>query len=508
MSSLLFVNPNGAIWSQTIHKLSLKISDVRIFGIASPDFRKSLNCPYLATWINSIDFASTNYAKQPLDSNSLSPFQQFLRQDTHCIHDLISYVYPHIELLLRHRTGLNWNEHEILETIMLYISQSLYFLEFTNPSLVIFGTTPHAGWDNVFLLLCERLGINYIFNEPSLIFPFSYMSCGVPGKNANPVCRSEYISSDLSSNSLTQLERTIDSLKRQNLSRRFLPNYLRGFVKFEPFSLFNSFCSTLYGLCLTSIDPVLSVGSLHKYRDLPYGSSVSLFGRLLFYTSLFLRILCAYAQSRKFICRAPLSYIFKKPFIAYFPPFQIEFTSLPSQGLDFSQQACIHRISACMPPEFNLYVKDHPWTFSFVSSSLTSRSPSFYRSLAKYSVRFLPSNVSPFRIFSDPNCRGVVNNGSTVALEAMALGVPVYETCHTYLTPLSCVRSIRDLLQPYQANPSAINPLEEYKSYLEKYCFEFWTGEHEYLLNDELIDVYSNQMSDFLQSYYESISRS
>jgi len=506
MSSLLFVNPSGSIWSSTIQKLSREILDVRICGISSPEFYGSLDRNNLSIWVHSIDFASLRYANHIFDGNSLSPYQYFLRQGSDYVDNLIFSIYPHVELLLRHRTGLNWNEHEVLETITMYISQALYFLELTKPSLVVFGTVPHAGWDNVFLLLCDHLGIEFIFNEPSLIYPFSYMSSGIPGKDVTHVCRSEYLSSSLSASSLDQLNDTVDSLKSQNLTRRFLPNYLRGFARFEPFSLLNSFCSTLYGLCLTSFNSVLSTGSLHKYSDRPYGFHASLVARLFFYSALFLRILRSYVQTRKFICRTPLSRLFKKPFIAYFPSFQIEYTSLPCQGLAFSHQACIHKINAFLPPGLNLFVKDHPWSYSFLSSSLTSRCRSFYNSLSRYSLKFLPSDVSPYKIFSNPNCKGVVVNGSTVALEAIASGIPVYETCVTHLTPLSFVKPIDQLLQAENLDaPCPSNPLEEYKSYLMKYCFEFWVGSHEYMLNDGLIEIYSMQMSRFLLSYHAAI---
>jgi hypothetical protein len=509
MSSLLFVNPTGNIWLSTIQKLAGKNLDLSISGISSPDFYDSLNCPNLSIWVKSIDFASTNYAVSRSDHQSSTPFQEFLRQDADFIDDLLFYIYPHIEPLLRHRSGLNWSEHEILETITLYISQSLYFLDLINPSLVVFGTIPHAAWDNVLLLLCERSAINYIFNEPSLVYPFSYMSSGVPGKHVRPVCRSTYISTDLSSYSLSQLDNTMVSLKEQNHSRRFIPNYLRGFVKYEPLSLVKSFCSTLYGAFITSSDSVLSTGSLHKYRDLPYGISVSLFRRFLLYSTLFLSILRSYLYSRIHITRDPLNTILEKPFIAYFPSFQIEYTSLPAQGFNFSHQICIHKITSCLPSDHSLLVKDHPWTFSFISSSLTSRSRSFYKSLSRYPLMFLPSYISPFSILSAPNCRGVVVNGSTVALEAMALGVPVYETCPTYLTPLSCVKPVAHLFKDEQLRHLDLkNPLDEYRSHLLQYCFEFWVGSHEYMHNDDLIEVYSSQMSDFLLSYHTTTCKS
>ena len=169
--------------------------------------------------------------------------------------------------------------------------------------------------------------------------------------------------------------------------------------RYEPYSLLISLIGAFYGVFKSMNKKILWAGSLHKYKNYPFGTSLSFVKRLIFYFSLYFKVICHYIYSRFFIDRENLDLLLTKPFFAFFPSYQIEYTSLPTQGWDFSHLRCIDKIFSHIPDGCNLITKDHPWTFSFISSSLTARNQSYYRSVLKYGINFLQSTISPYQIF-------------------------------------------------------------------------------------------------------------
>ena len=504
MPNLLIVNPSAQLWEKTINNLSFLSRNIKLFLISSDDFKSRIEFE-TSGFVNSTHFSSTFFAFSKISDNPYSPYQLFLREFYGESVSILDFVYPHIEPLLRHRTGLHWDEHEILKSITAYVAQSIYIINNYNLALVLFATIPHSASDLTLLLLCDLFKVPYLFVEPSLVFPFSYVSTGIPGRNVKPILRKDFLNDTISSSSISHLKSTLKSLNSQSSGKRFIPNYITEFVKFEPFSLASSLLRSLYGVFKSRDDKFLSAGSLHKYRHYPFGTPVSIFKRFVFYFSLYLRVFYRYIYSRFFIDRNKLDLLFSRPFFAYFPNFQIEYSSLPSQGWDFSQLRCIDKIFSHIPDDCNLLVKDHPWTFSFISSSLTLRNPSFYRSLLNYNISFLPSIISPFQIFSHSNCMGIIVNGSTVALEAMVVGIPIYETIPTYLSQYSSIYPLSDLSITRNKEVNSCNSLPEYCQYLIDNCFEFWVGEHFHMFNSFDIDVSSTQMGEFIYRYIASL---
>jgi hypothetical protein len=109
--------------------------------------------------------------------------------------------------------------------------------------------------------------------------------------------------------------------------------------------------------------------------------------------------------------------------LTYFLHFEPELTSLPTSGIHFDQTLVIRAIALSLPEGWRLEVREHPAQATFVARGYRGRSRLFYDE-----IRALPKTT--FQSHSDSiysvikKSSAVATLGGTVAIEAMALGVP------------------------------------------------------------------------------------
>jgi hypothetical protein len=116
---------------------------------------------------------------------------------------------------------------------------------------------------------------------------------------------------------------------------------------------------------------------------------------------------------------------FSKRYVYVPLQFQPEASSVPSSGVFCNQLLMVQLLSACLPPDILLYVKEYPRQKAF------GRDMQFYRDLlAVRGVRFVPRDTSTYRLME--GALAVATGTSTAGFEALFRGKPVLMFGHDY----------------------------------------------------------------------------
>lgn len=104
--------------------------------------------------------------------------------------------------------------------------------------------------------------------------------------------------------------------------------------------------------------------------------------------------------------------------------YQPELTSFPLGGFYNNQHAMVMLLSAVIPDDWKVVVKEHPTTFAYVKKNMTLfRSSEFYRSLRKIDkVQVVDHTVDSFNLVDASTC--VATLTGTLGFEAVLRGKP------------------------------------------------------------------------------------
>ena len=507
MVNILFVNTNGVLWHEVVDKLvNTNNFEITIISEFIPDSQKK--DPRILH-INSCSLLTGKYALDNINPKTkLSLFYSYLSEKSSFLNDNIDEFYSYIEPLMRHRTGFqNWSEQEIVFYIELWLSQADFILNSKTFDILLFPSAPHAFFDNILLLLASKFSTKCLTIEASAIFPISYLIEGYTDSYDNlinlPTFKQLNESEKLADSYIFSYSR---SLYEQSDKKRFTPSYVPKIGELH--SLLINYIGTIKSVFYNIyVSKRSSTGVLHKSPNSFYWSKKSFSWYFIFYTNILFKTLISYFRS--IIHMLPLEYVTRKPFIAYFPPFQIENTSMPLHGWDFSAIRVLDKIRATIGQDILIVCKNHPVQFSYLSSSPSSRDKLFYARAKEIGCLFAKSSTTSYSLFSHKNCIAVVCNGSTVALEAVAHGKPVFETVSTPYTPWKFVHPLSCFSMDYIHNLNLKDlqgKLSDYLSNISKQNLIFWPHECHPSVNISTKNTFSSNLVAYLQFLYTSVA--
>ncbi len=135
-----------------------------------------------------------------------------------------------------------------------------------------------------------------------------------------------------------------------------------------------------------------------------------------------------------------------KPFVYIALHYQPEATTLPLSGAYVEQERIVQLLAVCLPPEINIYVKEHP------AQGERCRSEQFYQSLLVLpSVTFIPRDTDTYQLVD--RCLAVATGTGTVGFEAMMRLKPVLmfgHFPHQYAPGIHCIRTAEDCKRAIQ----------------------------------------------------------
>lgn len=302
------------------------------------------------------------------------------------------------------------------------------------PELVISAVVPHRVYDYVLYLLCHHHGIPYISFRSSIfkgrIVPLTDVS------TIGNIFDAEYKKCYQNASGAKELWTQIDS----NIYETYLKvqkSYAEGQPEYMHFHYSthkkNDGFAALFKTLLSDIrkQKKLYFGSegqllkgINYYHKHPLKSiensrfSFVSYSRLKLKTNNYKKSLKKYYHSKAVVPD------YEKPYVILPLHYQPEMTSNPSGDIFVDQMLCVDVLDKHLPPDFTIYVKEHPVQFQAHREGHTSRIKEFYDDLLRYKrVKLVPLNIDSFTLIR--NSIAIATVTGTAGWEGMVLGKPV-----------------------------------------------------------------------------------
>jgi len=130
--------------------------------------------------------------------------------------------------------------------------------------------------------------------------------------------------------------------------------------------------------------------------------------------------------------------------ITFFLHYEPEMTSIPDAQFHGDQLGMVRALSVAAPPEFNIFVREHPSQTLFSTRGFLGRDLSFYEELSALPNVFLLTSKTPY-IDIIKQSRMVATLTGTVAVEASLVGVPALVFGRAWYEGLRGCYQVRDL---------------------------------------------------------------
>jgi len=330
-------------------------------------------------------------------------------------------------------------------------------LDHFQPDIYFNPSTPHQVYDYVLYILCRRRGIKTIlFSDPfaiNFLYPMEDFKAGSPrilksyqDKIAQGIPSTVVLSEGTESRLQALLGKyeaarhaSVGNLLDQDRTR---PSFVLDLAKHALFYI--KYAIQVLKGNLSVKDFRASETALHELR-------------LLFHrdigSRLWTRRLKRYYRSRAHPVDTNCSYIY----VALH--FQPELSTSPEGGMFVDQFLMVNLLSKAAPPDWLIYVKEHPVQFtSLWGANKSARSLDFYSDLESLpNVRLVSLESSPFELID--NAKAVASISGTSCWEAVLRGVPALVFGHTWYngcegvfftsTLHDCQNAIRKIQQGY-----------------------------------------------------------
>lgn len=343
------------------------------------------------------------------------------------------------------------------------------YLKMYKPDIVIGAIVPHRAYDYPLYLLCKDLGIPFLFFKNS-----SFRGRIVHAKDIYSV--SDEISNDY--NSYRNSNLTVDDIMSE-LDSDILdgykkvqgdysvgePDYMKGHVKREKQeSNFIGLSKRLFHLILNSKEKYLGKdGYLLKGIPSYYKESEKSIeeSRLSLYAHIRRKKkgVSIKKKLKDHYTSLTTEPDFNETFVFLPLHYQPEMTSSPSGDIFVDQLLCVDVLASNLPPNYKIYIKEHPSQFRAHTEGHTSRIREFYDDLLKYrKVKLLPLSTDPFEMIN--KSKAVATITGTVGWEAMVLKKPVI------IFGLSWYETYQGVHKVYDQKSAG-----EIQSFIENFCF-------------------------------------
>lgn len=302
--------------------------------------------------------------------------------------------------------------------------------EMLKPDCVIAAVMPHRVFDYALYLLCQWHGVPYVFFDHTplsnrFIVMDNVLSTGdmfVEEYHAfeKKDCPEKYVSQDIKDN-MTRLLSDYKSaepeyMKKQTIANKRSSSYLGKLSRLVA----RVVKSSSYYL---GKDGVFRNGirSYYKREDCqleivryPYWRFV----RKKLQAQNYMRRLRAYYESKT--TEIPED----EKYVVYFMHYQPEATTCPAANIYVDQQLCVDTLLRNLPPDYKVYVKEHPSQFAARMEGHTSRMSTFYDDIsANNRVRLVSLKKNSFSLIEKASA--VATGTGTVGWEAIVRGKPV-----------------------------------------------------------------------------------
>ena len=302
--------------------------------------------------------------------------------------DVIKYVlnnentalfYDRTTILPKYGLGIN----NFYRNISNLVCEYLVFYKIAMPDFIFSASTPHEIRSWVRCMVADYLGIDVLVFEVRPLQLFGYLTIGF--KKDRKICaiKKEFNTIDLD-NSYAYVEKYIS--KTQGDYADGMPYYLKISINKNKKKYYNFWQDVLI------------------WKKRPH--------------VIYNKYIC-YSEYKK-ISIIPES---NKKYLIFYLQYQPEQTSLP-EGYGFTQQIiAIKCLRICTPRDINIYVKEHPATFTEYCSS-SQRHPTFYKDINSIDgVSLVKLEIDSFSLI-DSSIATVTLTG-TVGLESLLRGKPV-----------------------------------------------------------------------------------
>ena len=156
---------------------------------------------------------------------------------------------------------------------------------------------------------------------------------------------------------------------------------------------------------------------------------------------------------------------FDKPFVFVALHYQPEQTTCPTGGVFMDQLLMVKMLSALVPPDWRVYVKEHPYQFFASGVGERGRTADLYDDMAALpNVTLLPWSASPFPLID--RAQAVATVTGTTGIEAAMRGTPVlvfgyawYRACDgVFYTPTAaaCAAALEAIANGFTVDPRKV----------------------------------------------------
>lgn len=317
----------------------------------------------------------------------------------------------------------------------------------TRPTHVVASEAPHTIHNLLAVGLCDALDLPLLHFQKSGIGPFSRPRLGMDYKDAGHLMPREVSSygDHGDSQSVPWMEMLLRRLDQSelpdyeilNLQREHRLNGLKGHVR--------KYLPTYFRFqLLRSIESRLGIDGVPRLHRVGRASGVrgkfADGARAVYETR---RSSMALSECQRFLAKKSVDHI-EKDAITFFLHYEPEMTSIPDAQHHGEQLAVVRALSVAVPPNFKIYVREHPSQMMMSTRGYLGRDLYFYEELAALpNVQFLNSKYGYLDTIK--NSRMVATLTGTVALEAALLGVPSLVFGHPWYEGLPGCVQVPDL---------------------------------------------------------------